>query len=68
MADGLFSDGKMIDGLLVEFTMAALHGAATTSATRHDCQPDKLAREAVRIAVAAIEELKKTGSGDGVVR
>lgn len=52
---GAFDEEK----LLLEFTAAALQGAASQLAARHDFKADTLARHAVAVGKAAIEELRR---------
>ena len=47
--------------IVVKFTEAALSGSAAALASRHDFNAEKLARLAVEIAKAAVEELSKNG-------
>ncbi len=46
---------------LMLFTEASLQGAASQLAARHDFKPEVIAKHAVAVAKAAIEELKKNG-------
>ncbi len=47
--------------LLISLTNSALQGAASQLAARHDFKPEVIAKHAVAVAKAAIEELKRNG-------
>lgn len=54
-------DTQDYDHVLMRLTEAAINGSASTLAARHDFKIETLAKHAVALARATIEELRKNG-------